>query len=45
VQQEVEIEEGCSDFELDHVQQLDQAQTAAAAAGVNNVLYDGGFAI
>ncbi|CAM6033462.1 unnamed protein product [Sphagnum compactum] len=36
VQQEVEIEEGCSHFELDHVQQLDQAQRAAAAAGVNN---------
>jgi hypothetical protein len=36
VQQEVEIGEGCSHFELDHVQQLDQAQRAAAAAGVNN---------
>jgi hypothetical protein len=36
VQQEVEIEEGWSHFELDHVQQLDQAQRAAAAAGVNN---------
>jgi hypothetical protein len=35
VQQEVEIEEGCSHFELDHVQ-LDQARRAAAAAGVNN---------
>lgn len=36
VQQEVEIEEGCSHFELDHVQQLDQPERAAAAAGVNN---------
>jgi hypothetical protein len=36
VQQEVEIKEGCSHFELDHVQQLDQAQGAAAAAAVNN---------
>jgi hypothetical protein len=36
VQQEVEIEEGYCHFELDHVQQQDQAQRAAAAAGVNN---------
>jgi len=36
VQQEVEIEEGCNHFELDHVQQLDQPERAAAAAGVNN---------
>ncbi|CAK9881964.1 unnamed protein product [Sphagnum jensenii] len=36
VQQRVENEEGCSHFELDHVQQLDQPERAAAAAGVNN---------